>query len=67
MSHATASPLQRVCYPIEDAMAAIGIGRTKIYQEIESGRLEVVKVGRKTLVPAKSIDAWLAALPRGLK
>lgn len=34
------------------------IGRTKTYQEITAGRLEAVKVGRKTLIPPGAAGDW---------
>lgn len=40
------------------------IGRTSLYKEIQSGRLEAVKVGSKTLILPDAAARWLAALPR---
>jgi excisionase family DNA binding protein len=40
-----------------------GPSRTTTYEEIRSGRLKALKLGRKTLIPRESADAWLAALP----
>lgn len=40
------------------------IGRTTTYQEIKSGRLKVLKVGRRSLITETDAEAWLAALPR---
>jgi excisionase family DNA binding protein len=50
-------------YRIEQVIAQAGIGRTKLYQEINAGRLKAVKAGRRTLIMADSLNAWLAALP----
>lgn len=44
---------------IEGTKKATGLGVTKIYELIGQGRLEVVKVGRRTLVKTKSIKALL--------
>jgi excisionase family DNA binding protein len=38
------------------------IGLSTFYKEVTSGRLKVVKVGRKTLVRMSDALAWLAAL-----
>ena len=40
------------------------IGRTRLYKEIQSGRLEAVKVGSKTLILPGAAERWLRALPR---
>ncbi|CAO3416008.1 hypothetical protein [Azospirillum endophyticum] len=40
-----------------------GIGRTAVYEEINSGRLKVRKCGRRTLVPTEEAVAWLKSLP----
>lgn len=39
-----------------------GIGRTKVYQEIEEGRLRTVTVGRRRLVPSAEAQRWLDQL-----
>jgi len=39
------------------AVQLTGISRSRIYELIESGDLEVVKVGRSTLIPYKSLKA----------
>ena len=42
-----------------------GIGRTKVYEEIEAGRLSTVKVGRRSLVPMQQAQLWLEGLADG--
>jgi excisionase family DNA binding protein len=48
---------------VDEFMAAYGPGRTTTYEEIKAGRLKALKLGRKTLIPRDSADAWLASLP----
>lgn len=50
-------------YTIDQFMAAYGIRRNLVYDEINSGRLSVRKVGSRTLIPRSDADAWLASLP----
>jgi len=38
-----------------------GIGKTKTYEEVKSGRLRVVKIGRRTLVSVMDAQAWFEA------
>lgn len=40
---------------INDAAKALSLGRTSIYALIREGRLETIKLGRRTLVKVESI------------
>ena len=42
---------------------SVGIGRTRFYQEVKTGRLRVRKVGRRTIVTSDDADEWLSNLP----
>jgi hypothetical protein len=42
---------------------AVGIGRTRFYQEVKTGRLRVRKVGRRTIVTSDDAEDWLNRLP----
>ena len=42
---------------ITDAQRALGIGRTTAYRLIDAGKLETVKIGRRTLIKIASIKA----------
>jgi len=41
---------------------SVSIGRTHFYAELKAGRINVVKSGRKTLVPASECAAYLNRL-----
>jgi excisionase family DNA binding protein len=45
---------------IKDAAKALGLGRTTIYAMIADGRLEIFKIGRRTLVKMESIRRVIA-------
>lgn len=45
---------------INDTAKALGLGRTSIYSLIKAQRLDVVKIGRRTLVRVDSIQRLLA-------
>ena len=49
--------MEPFCLSINDTAHALGIGRTKIYELINAGQLETVKIGRRTLVRIASIRA----------
>lgn len=53
---------QRLCVRIDHAVRILGIGRTKLYELIGSGDLEIIRIGRRTLVLRPSIDALIARL-----
>jgi len=42
---------------IADARRALGIGRTTAYRLMDAGKLEKVKIGRRTLIKIASIKA----------
>jgi excisionase family DNA binding protein len=44
---------------IADVVAATGLGRTKIYAAIHDRELPIVKIGKRSLVLAEDLTAWL--------
>jgi excisionase family DNA binding protein len=52
-------------YSIKDVVVRTGLSRSTIYEEMASGRLRSVKVGRRRLIPevalAEYIDDLMAA------
>jgi excisionase family DNA binding protein len=62
--HASSPSPERLAYRIGEFCHAIGLGRTRVYREIANGRLEVVKVGRRTLVPRRAADEFISHLKR---
>ena len=57
----TASPT-RALYDVTEAMALLNLSRSQIYELIRSDRLLTVTVGRRRLVPAEAITAYVALL-----
>jgi excisionase family DNA binding protein len=47
--------LEPVVTSVKDAAKALSLGRTSIYSLIKDGRLETVKLGRRTLIKIESI------------
>lgn len=47
--------MEPIVTSINEAAKALNLGRTSIYALINEGRLEVVKLGRRTLVKTESI------------
>jgi excisionase family DNA binding protein len=44
---------------IREACRLTGIGRSKFYQLIAAGEIEIIKVGTITLVPVSSLTSFL--------
>lgn len=47
--------MERFAYSINETARALSLGRTSIYALIKEGRLETVKLGRRTLIKTVSI------------
>jgi len=50
-------------FSIGEFSQAYGVGRTKIYEEIKSGRLRARKVGKRTVIIDDDAEAWFSRLP----
>ena len=47
---------------IVDAARRLGIGRSKFYELISDGEIEVVKIGRCARVPAEAVEQYVSRL-----
>lgn len=54
---------EKLAHSVKDSASILGIGITKIYQEIGEGRLKARKFGNRTLITAEALSEWLNALP----
>lgn len=55
--------LTPIAVSIDDACAISGLKRTKLYEEIKSGRLVSRKSGTRTLIRVVDLQAFIDALP----
>ncbi len=51
------TPLEPLAYSINEACRVSSLGRTRLYQLIGEGKLDVRKIGKRTLIPAASLRA----------
>lgn len=49
------SPPEPLTVRIPAAIRMTGIGRSKLYELIQSGDIEIVKIGTSTLIPVESL------------
>lgn len=54
----------KVAYDVTETARILSIGRTALYAQIKTGKLRATKLGRKTLILAKDLDAFVALLPK---
>ncbi len=48
----------------EAAAAALGIGRSKLFELIAAGEIETVQIGRSRRVPTEALESYVARLRR---
>lgn len=56
--------IRRNAYTVAETIAATGIGRDNVYRAINDGRLRARKLGRRTLILASDLEAFLQELPQ---
>ena len=54
---------EKLSYTVPEYIAASGLGRSKIYEEIAAGHLKAVKCGTRTLIPADAGREYIDNLP----
>jgi excisionase family DNA binding protein len=52
----------KLAYSISEAVAASGVGRTTLYQEMNAGNLKAVKLGSRTLIKRADLESFISSL-----
>lgn len=52
--------VERRAYKLAEVQKMMPLGRTRLYEEVNSGRLRTFRIGRATFVAVEDFDAWLA-------
>jgi excisionase family DNA binding protein len=55
----------KIFYTVAEAKDALGIGTTRLYELLTSGRLRARKLGNTTLIEAESMQELVKSLPLG--
>jgi excisionase family DNA binding protein len=50
-------------FSIQEFSQVYGLGRTKVYEELKSGRMRGRKIGRRTIITEDDAEDWLRRLP----
>lgn len=52
----------KLAYSTEEACSTLSIGRTALFDLLRRNEITSVKIGRRRVIPAASLDAYLAQL-----
>lgn len=52
----------RLLYSLAEFRNLTSLSKTRVFEELKEGRLRAVKCGRRTLIPAAEVEAWIASL-----
>lgn len=53
-----------VKHSVDAAAERMGIGRSSVYREINAGRLDAIKEGRRTFITEEAVQSWERARRR---
>jgi excisionase family DNA binding protein len=54
--------MQKLLHSIDEGIEATGLKRTKFLEEIYTGRLKSVKVGRRRLITTQALEDYVESL-----
>ena len=52
----------KLALTVPEACQRVGIGRSRLFEEMRTGRLRRKKVGSRTIILAADLDAWINGL-----
>jgi len=55
--------MERIAHAIDDIALMAGICRSKVYSEINRGKLRAIKIGRRTVVLDQDFNNWIESQP----
>ena len=59
MPHNTSPENTKVTLTVAEAAEVVGISKPKMYELVRSGKLRIVKIGKKILISRQSLMDWL--------
>lgn len=55
---------EKLVYRPAEVQTALGIKSTKFWALVKAGAIDTFKIGSATVVPAESLQAFIASLPK---
>jgi excisionase family DNA binding protein len=55
-----AQPAERLAYSVDEAAQITGLSRDLLYDQMRTGRLAYLKVGRRRIITRQHLEAFLA-------
>lgn len=56
INHPNPAAAGKLAYRVDEACAALGIGRSSIYQLVKSGKLKLIKIAGRSLIPRSELE-----------
>ena len=56
-----AMAMEKLTYTVEEAGELLGVSRNNIYNLVKNGRVPVIKLGKRLLVPKAALERLLAS------
>lgn len=53
----------KVAFAVDEVSRLCSVSRSLIYEEMKSGRLRAIKIGKRRLIMKIDLDLWLARFP----
>lgn len=53
--------MEKLLHSVPEALETLSLGRTKFYEEVRAGRITIVKIGDRSLVPYSSLQQYIEA------
>lgn len=51
--------MERLAYSVKEAGEALGVSARTVVREIQRGRINAVRIGRRVVIPAQSLTEFL--------
>jgi excisionase family DNA binding protein len=58
--------LEKLTFNVDEAGKALGISRSLAYEMVRTGKLPVIRFGKRMLIPRKAVENMLANPPQNI-